>query len=108
MTSKLENLALRREALLLKIQAQRHVLTLQGRQFKQSMETADIAIHVAGKVSTAIRQRPVLGFALAATIVAIKPQRVITLVRSALTGWQIWQNFAPILRRLQQQEQEKN
>lgn len=99
MGSNQERLALRREALLVKTQAQRHLMILHGRELKQSLEMADLALGLCSKANTEIRRHPSFAMALAALVLALKPKRAMSLLKTALDGWQIWRRLAPLLRR---------
>ncbi|MBI3285907.1 MAG: hypothetical protein HYZ65_13815 [Burkholderiales bacterium] len=101
MESKLEQLALRRQALLLKSQAQRNLVRLYGKEIKQSLGWADLAWDVCGKVGAAVQRRPAIGAAVLAGILLLKPRRAISLSKSALNAWQLWQKLAPLLQRFQ-------
>lgn len=95
----LERLALRRETLLLKSQAQRDLMVLHGRELKKSLEGVDLIWQLSAKAGSEIRRHPSLGVALAALVLALKPRRAASLLKTALSGWQIWRGLAPLLRR---------
>ena len=88
-----ERLRLRRQALITKSQAERMLLVLQGQQIKQSLTLADIGMQIAGKLF----QQPIVGIGVLLVGVAIKPRRILPLLKKALSFWQIWQLIAPSL-----------
>jgi hypothetical protein len=93
-----EKLRLRRQALVTKSQAERMLLVLQGQQLKQSLSFADLGMQIAGK----LRQHPSLGISLLVTTVILKPRRIISLLKKALSAWQVWQLVAPSLKKVRE------
>jgi hypothetical protein len=51
-----EKLAFRREALVLKVHAQRQLLSLQTQELQQSIEFAEFSLNCAAKVVVAVRK----------------------------------------------------
>ncbi|MEB0137954.1 MULTISPECIES: YqjK family protein [unclassified Undibacterium] len=96
-----EVLALRRQALLVKIHAQRCLLGLQTEQLSHSFDTVDAAYTYLAKVFALIRQRPLLSASAAALLFIVKPRRLISLSTSTLTAWQIWRRLSPLLKQWQ-------
>lgn len=96
-----ENLSLRRQTLLAKSQAERMLLTQQGKQLRQSLLLADLGFDIGCKIAGKIRQRPVIGIGLLATLLILKPARMLSFLKNGIVAWQIWQNIAPTLKRLQ-------
>jgi hypothetical protein len=92
-----EKLSLRRQTLLAKSQAERLLLGQQVGQIRQTLLLADLGLKIAGK----IKQRPVIGLGLIAATIAIKPARMLLMLKTGLTIWQTWQNFAPALKQMQ-------
>lgn len=107
MSKHLEKLALRRQALLLKTQAQRQLVTLQYRELRQSLELVELAAHACQVTGSTIKKRPLLGIAIAAAIVIMKPARAFSLAKTALLGWQTWKNLAPALQQIRRQSATK-
>ncbi|MDP1976555.1 YqjK family protein [Undibacterium sp.] len=95
-----ERLALRRQALLLKIQAERSLMTIHCKDFKQSMGMADVAAGLLGKAGQIARQRPLLGGIAIAAILVLKPRRIFSFAKSALLGWETWRSVATIVQRM--------
>ena len=96
-----EVLSLRRQALLVKIHAQRRLLGLQTEQLSHSFDTVDAAYTYLAKLVTIIRQRPLLSASAAALLFIVKPRRLISLSTSAMTAWQIWRRLNPLLKQWQ-------
>ena len=97
MSTQQNQLAQRREALLLKIRAQRQILTLQTQDIRQSLDIAELGYQCASSVMSRIKQRPLVAIAIAAAVFVIKPTRIASVSRSALKTWQIWRAIAPII-----------
>lgn len=93
-----DQLALRREALLLKIRAQRQLLTLQLQDVKQSTEVAELGYQCASNAVGALRRRPLLAVAIGAGLLLVKPSKIVSLSRTALNTWQIWKVIAPLIK----------
>ncbi|MFZ6771982.1 YqjK family protein [Undibacterium sp. SXout7W] len=104
MNSHREKLALRRQALLLKTQAQRQLITLQYRELRQSLELVELAAIACRATGNAIRKRPLLGIVIAAAVTILKPARAFTLAKTALLGWQAWKKLAPVMQRARSTE----
>ncbi|MBC3861472.1 hypothetical protein H8K32_05110 [Undibacterium jejuense] len=92
-------LAQRREALLIKIRAQRQVLTLQTQEIRQSLDIAEFSYQCASSVITKVKQQPLAAIAIAAVVFVIKPTRIASLSRTALKTWQIWKTIVPVIKR---------
>ncbi|MFZ6863468.1 YqjK family protein [Undibacterium sp. Ji67W] len=92
-------LAQRREALLLKIRAQRQVLTLQTQDIRQSLDIAEFGYQCASTVISRIKQRPLAAIAIAAVVFVIKPTRIASVSKTALKTWQIWRTIVPVIKR---------
>lgn len=90
-----EKLKLRRQALVTKSQAERMLLALQGQQLRQSLSLAEIGMQIAGKIA----QRPSLAIGVVVATIVIKPGRMLSLVKKAISAWQIWQLVAPSLKK---------
>ena len=93
-----EKLRLRREALVAKSQAERMLLELQGKQLKESLSFAEVGLHFARQLT----QRPVLGIGLAVAMLMVKPGKILSLLKKALSLWQIWQLVAPAFKKNQE------
>lgn len=92
-----EKLILRRQTLLAKSQAERLLLGQQVAQIRQTLLLADLGLQIVKK----IKHRPLIGLGLIAATIAIKPARMLTMLKTGLTVWQTWQNFAPALKQMQ-------
>ncbi|MFZ6688071.1 YqjK family protein [Undibacterium sp. SXout11W] len=99
MTTNPNQLAQRREALLLKIRAQRQVLTLQTQDIRQSLDIAEFSYQCASSVITKVKQRPLAAIAIAVVVFVIKPTRIASASKTALKTWQIWQTIVPVIKR---------
>lgn len=95
-----ERLALRRQALLLKIQAERGLMTMHCQELKESMGMAGVATGLLGKAGQIVRQRPLLGGLAVAAVLIFKPRRIFSFARSAILGWETWRGVANILQRV--------
>ncbi|MFZ6743016.1 hypothetical protein ACO0LC_07330 [Undibacterium sp. JH2W] len=98
--SHLGKLALRRQALLLKIQAERSLMTIHCQEFKQSIGMVGVATGMLGKAGQIARQRPLLGGIAIAALFILKPRRIFSFARSALLGWETWRSVAGIVQRM--------
>ena len=96
MSTAIERLRLRRQALITKSQAERMLLVLQGQQIKQSLALADLGMQIAGNLI----QRPIVGVGILLAGVVIKPRRILPLLKKALSVWQVWQLIAPSLNKI--------
>lgn len=92
-----EKLTLRRQTLLAKSQAERMLLGPQVAHIRQSLLLADLGLQIAIK----IKHRPLIGLGLIAATIAIKPSKILSMLKTGLTVWQTWQNFAPALKQMQ-------
>ena len=99
MTQKPDQLAMRREALLLKIGAQRQMLALQLQGIKQTTDVAELGYSCANGILHKLIQRPLLAATIGAVILIIKPARIASMSKTALKTWQIWQVIAPVIKR---------
>ena len=97
MTTKPDQLELRRQALLLKISAQRQVLALQLQDMKQSANIAELGYRFVSGVIGKLRKNPVLGVAIGAGMLLIKPTRITSISKTAFKTWQIWRVIAPVI-----------
>lgn len=102
MRKRQEKLALKRQALLLKIQAQRSLMHIQGKELRQSLSLVDLASDLFGKMGDSTRRHPILGLALAAAVLVLKPRRAFAIAKFALMGRQIWQSLSSLLKHLRQ------
>lgn len=93
-----EKLRLRRQALVTKSQAERMLLILQGKQLKQTLSFADMGMQIAAKLA----QRPILGVGILVATVIVKPRRIVSVLKKAISAWQIWQLVAPGFKKIQQ------
>lgn len=98
-----EKLAFRREALLLKVHAQRQLLSLQTQELQQSIEFAEFSLNCAAKVVVAVRKKPILGVVLAAAVYVVKPARALSIITTSLRAWQTWRKLAPLLKQTENQ-----
>ena len=98
-----EKLAFRREALVLKVHAQRQLLSLQTQALQQSIEFAEFSLNCAAKVVVAVRKKPILGVVLAAAVYVVKPARALSFVTTSLRAWQTWRKLAPLLKQTENQ-----
>lgn len=98
MGNRQERLALRRQALLLKIQAERGLMTIHYQELKESMGMAGGAASLLGRAGRLARQRPLLGGIAIAAVLIFKPRRIFSFAKSALLGWQTWRSLANVFR----------
>ncbi|MES2039162.1 MAG: YqjK family protein [Pseudomonadota bacterium] len=98
MGNRQERLALRRQALLLKIQAERGLMTIHYQELKESMGMAGGAASLLGRAGQFARHRPLLGGIAIAAVLIFKPRRIFSFAKSALLGWQTWRSLANVLR----------
>lgn len=96
-----EKLALRRQALLLKIQAQRSLLGMHCNEVRESMSVAQSIVGFIGKVGNSARRRPLLGGLALGAVLILKPRRVLAMAQTALMGWQVWNTVAGMRKRIQ-------
>jgi len=100
MDKRQERLALRRQALLLKIQAERGLMSIHYQELRESMGMAGVATGFLGKAGQIARQRPLLGGIALAAILILKPRRILSFARSAILGWETWRSIANIVQRV--------
>jgi hypothetical protein len=100
MKKRQEQLALQREALLLKSQALRGLMAIHSNELRQSLSLADYALKLYGSVSSTVRRRPFLGVAITAAVFILTPKRIYSVAKSALLGWQTWQGLAAVMKRM--------
>lgn len=98
-----DKLALRREALLLKVHAQRQLFSLQTQELQHSIEFAEFSLNFAAKVFVTIKNKPILGAVLAAAVYVVKPARALSLIVTSLRALQTWRKLAPLLKQTQNQ-----
>ena len=91
-----KKLRLRRQALITKSQAERMLLVMHGQQLKQSLAFADMGMQIGGKLI----QRPIIGLGVLLATVILKPRRIVSLLKKALSAWQIWQMVEPSLNKI--------
>jgi hypothetical protein len=92
-----EKLSLRRQTLLAKSQAERMLLGQQVAQIRQTLLLADLGLQIVKKIN----HRPLIGVGLIAATIALKPARMLAMLKTGLTVWQTWQNVAPALKQMQ-------
>ncbi|MFZ6718968.1 YqjK family protein [Undibacterium sp. Ji49W] len=102
MVKRQEKLAQKRQALLLKIQAQRSLVTIYGTEIRQSLSLVDMASELFGKMGNSARRRPIASLLITAVVMILKPARAFAVARSALMGWQIWQSLSSLVKHLRQ------
>ncbi|MFZ6872470.1 YqjK family protein [Undibacterium sp. Di27W] len=98
--SHLGRLVLRRQALLLKIQAERSLMAIHCQEFKESIGMVGVATGMLSKAGQIARQRPLLGGLAIAALFILKPRRIFSFARSALLGWETWRSVAGIVQRM--------
>lgn len=96
MGNRQQRLVLKRQALLLKIQAQRSMLGMQCNEFRQSMAVTQTILGFIGKAGNTARRRPLLGGTILAAVLILKPRRVLSMAKTALMSWQIWNSVKAI------------
>ena len=99
MGSHQHKLALKRQALLLKIQAQRSLMGMHVDEVRQSMTVAGTILGFAGKMGNSARRHPLLGGLVLAAVLILKPRRVLSMAQTALMGWQVWNSVAGMRKR---------
>ncbi|MFZ6770728.1 YqjK family protein [Undibacterium sp. Di26W] len=102
MAKRQEKLAQKRQALLLKIQAQRSLMTIYGTEIRQSLNLVDMASDLFGKMGDSARRRPIVSIIITAVVMVLKPKRAFAVAKSALMGWQIWQSLSSLVKHLRQ------
>jgi hypothetical protein len=98
MTERSEKLALRRQSLMVKIQAQRQLLNLQTQDLQQNIVVAELGFSLGRIALGKIRKQPLLGVALGAALIIIKPARLLTITSNTLQAWRIWREVAPMFK----------
>ena len=88
-------LQLRKQALLLKIQAQRQLWHLQTRQFRAEHQLTDLAQRALGQAGDALKKRPLMISLGILAIAVIKPGRMLNILQSGLQVWRLWQDLSP-------------
>jgi hypothetical protein len=87
-------LQLRKQALLLKIKAQRQLWHLQTEQFRSEHRLADMAQRVIGQAGDTLKKRPLtIGLGILALAV-LKPGRALRLAQAGLQAWRLWQDLS--------------
>lgn len=87
-------LQLRKQALLLKIQAQRQLWHLQTEQFRSEHKLADMAQRVIGQAGEAFKKRPLAIGLGVLTLAILKPGRALRLAQAGLQAWRLWQDLS--------------
>lgn len=93
-----DRLALRRETLLLKIQAQRQLLSLQTQDVGEQIAFAEWSFQAGQQLIRLVRHKPLAGIAVVAGIVAVKPARLLNWFGTSFRLWKIWRQMAPLLK----------
>lgn len=94
MSSATKKLSERHQILLCKIHAERLLLAQHGQQIRQSLSLLDLGLGLVKK----IRPHPALAAGLLAALIALKPKRLLPILKSGLFVWKIWQKFEPLFK----------
>ncbi len=90
-----QQLALRKQALLVKIQAQRQLLSLQKSELSGSLNLAAASQRLGLNLFSRAKDHPLLTATLAVGLVLLRPQRVLSIAKTALQAWMIWREIRP-------------
>ncbi|MBC3935109.1 YqjK family protein [Undibacterium rugosum] len=88
-------LARRKQALLVKIQAQRQLFSLQKSELSGSLNLAAAGQRLGINLFGRAKQHPLLTATLAAGLVWLRPRRVLSIAKTALQAWMIWREINP-------------
>nr|WP_315469395.1 YqjK family protein [uncultured Undibacterium sp.] len=88
-----QQLQARRLILLARCQQQRQDLIWQSAQLQHELRFVELGLRTA----QVLRASPVIVAAIAATLMIIKPRRVMWVLTTGLSSWRLWLKFAPML-----------
>jgi hypothetical protein len=96
MSKHAQQLAQRRKALIARCQHQRAIISMQTERLVKSLSIVDLGLATVAKV----KSNPLLVSAVVIGLLAIKPRRLLSVLRTGLVALQAWRSLVPVWQHL--------